>query len=170
MHFGLTYEQIDYQNQKTKDMLKDILYGAKQLTGFSSNGCKLLIEVFPAPMGGCIVYFSNTINTAQNLKRLKIKHKSFSPQVYKFENSDDLLAAMNAVHDIRDEHLQSELYLHEKKYYLVIWANDIQPISGILNEYSSVESSPLIISAMLSEHAELLAAPDALSRISKTMN
>lgn len=165
--FGLTYEQVDYQNQKTKNMFRELLCGARQLVGFLYDSTQMLIEVFPAPAGGCVVYFSALETEKPSERRLKLKHKTFSPQIYRFDCSEDLLCALNAVSHFNTKDLQSELYLLDDQYYLVLWASSLTPFSVILSEYAAVEKSPIIMAAFLNEHAQSLAAPDALGKISK---
>ena len=54
----MTYEQLDYANEPTRRMMEALLRSAGGVTGFDGGKGRLLIEVFPAPEEGCVIYFT----------------------------------------------------------------------------------------------------------------
>ena len=106
--FGLTYDTIDYEDQKTKDMLNDLLMGAEKMVGFSLNKQKLIIEVFPAPEDGCIIYFTLTEST--DVKRVRLKNNRGKPKVFEFSSSENMLCALNKLSKSKLIFKKSELY------------------------------------------------------------
>jgi hypothetical protein len=64
---NITFEELDYENQATRSILKELLTDAGRLAGFSSKCTRMLIEVFPAPDGGCLLYFTKLSASRQTL-------------------------------------------------------------------------------------------------------
>ena len=90
--FDLTYERLNYENDRTRQLLKTVLEGAGAMTGFCHDRHRLLIQVFPAPASGCTVYFTPF---GQKQKRYRQK----SPCVYSIGSADALLSAWERLND-----------------------------------------------------------------------
>ena len=57
--YRLTYQQMDYNDPKTRSILQTLLVLAEEKTDFSCpDHSRLLIELFPAPGSGCTVSFT----------------------------------------------------------------------------------------------------------------
>ena len=165
--FGLTYDTIDYEDQKTKDMLNDLLMGAEKMVGFSLNKQKLIIEVFPAPEDGCIIYFTLTEST--DVKRVRLKNNRGKPKVFEFSSSENMLCALNKLSKSNLIFKKSELYELNGKYRLVVWERG-NLAGSILREYGEEINIPCLAAAFVSEHGKLLSSPDAVGTVSAAFN
>lgn len=150
-HFHLTYEQLDYQDKKTKAMLKAILESAGRMTGFDSCQGKMLVEVFPAPGKGCIIYF-----TKQEQKGKRYRRKL--PAVYSFDTAEAMLCGMECLAETPD--IQSELYRLNNRYLLILHEK-----STSLVEYGNLQPAGRLQLAYIREHGQLLAAPRAVATV-----
>ncbi len=57
--FGVSYEQMDYGDPRTRRILTHLLETARLRAGFlCPDGAKLLIEAFPTLEGGCTILFT----------------------------------------------------------------------------------------------------------------
>lgn len=161
--FDLTYDTIDYDDQKTKNMLNDLILGAEKMVGFSLNKRRLEIDVFPAPDGGCIIYF--TLTEPSETKRLRLKNNRAKPKVFEFSSSENMLCALAKLARSNINFKKSELYEINGKYRLVVWERG-NSAGSILREYGEEINSPCLAAAFVSEHGKLLSSPDAVGTVS----
>ena len=110
--FQLSYSQLNYQNEKTKRLLKTVLEGAGRMVGFCQKPHRLLIEVFPAPDRGCTLYFTPLEPSPKRYRRTQ-------PCLYRFACCDHLLAALQ---QIPADHQKEGLRLGEH-YFLILQRN-----------------------------------------------
>lgn len=54
--FEISTEELDYSNTDTKRMFWDILSRAKHLTGFDTDGQRILVQLYPSREGGCEMF------------------------------------------------------------------------------------------------------------------
>ena len=153
MRFRLTYEQLDYQNRRTRLMLQTVLSGAAHAAGFLQGRKKLMIEVFPAPGRGCTIYYTA-------LPRAGKRFRLCPPRLYRFDCCEDLLRGCAGLPPVCRTR-ESRLYRWGDAYYLLLPA-----LPGVrLAEFSCrMDATPLLL-ARLNEHADLLAAPDAVAKL-----
>ncbi len=155
-HFELTYATVQYENRQTRRMLRAVLQNAGSLTGFSGRAGPLTIEVFPAPKGGCVLFFSH--RPAE-----KKRGRGRPSRLYGFAGSEALMAAMESLPP-GGRGVASELYEHEGRYYLVAQ----QPLP--LLEYAAPMAATRLTLARLREYGRLLAAPNAVEALCRAMN
>lgn len=105
--FDLTYERLNYENDRTRQLLKTVLDGAGAMTGFCHHAHRLLIQVFPAPASGCTLYFTPF---GQKPKRYRQK----LPSVYALWSADGLLAVW---HRLKNAAVQ--IYRLQEKYMVI---------------------------------------------------
>lgn len=165
--FGLTYNQIDYKNRATEDMIKKLM---NVCGGIFSNGgaFKTLIEVFPAPRGGCVIYltrlfskdgsgekglvsFTENPGSSPYFKRYRIRNKQ-RPFIFKFKNSDHLLKGMNVFKKTFPKSVFGELFLFKGCYYLVATAGLTKRQRDVLDEYALCQQNTILLECMLREH------------------
>ena len=100
--FGLTYHQIDYGNCLTKLMIDRLMSFCQSVFSKKYTGSKVLIEVFPAPKGGCVIYFTHLSKENESEQRKGFAAKKYRVikqndfVIFRFENSDDLLRGVTA--------------------------------------------------------------------------
>ncbi len=101
---------MDYSDHLTQSIIKDILDGAKSMTGFDADGQKLFIQMFTSIHGGCEMF----ITKAQGVTELgygdipEISRKPF-PSIYSFESFYNLVLACRRLSEL-DEKVQGIAY------------------------------------------------------------
>lgn len=153
--FHLTYEQLNYEDKRTKAMLKNILDGAAQITGFENGSGKLLIEVFPAPQNGCTVYFTRLAGAAK-------RYRQKMPKIYTFESCEALMSAIETL-PAPSGNTPSELYELEGRYILILH----ETAKTRLLEYATASNGTRFNLAYIREHGRLLASPHAVVTMHK---
>ncbi|OJU18616.1 MAG: hypothetical protein BGN88_00570 [Clostridiales bacterium 43-6] len=157
----LTFDEFDYENPRIKRVLWSLLSDASKQTGFTVGKGKLLIEVFPAFTGGCIIYF-----TQLEIEKTKtrVKTKKTVPCIYRFDDCDSMLSAVCRLKTDTDIIDKSSLYLLDGHYMLVIYpkAGFIGSLGAVLNEYGCKVT---VHESFLSEHATLLQETKAIENI-----
>lgn len=169
---GLSYKDLDYNDEITRAFLLDLLKTANKENGFKYL-CfsKMLIEVFPSPGCGCIIYFTCVEEKARDKKtKLRLKRCKGNPYIYEFSSSTDLLDAMKAVAKIYKQTgvpADSALYLIDNEYKLVLYPTEeyADNIIFILGEYGKKTAGTAAAAAYLSEHGKVLAESNAVERI-----
>lgn len=56
--FDLEAEELDYSKTETKRMFWDILNRLKHSVGFQTDGCRVLVQLFPSKDGGCEMFIT----------------------------------------------------------------------------------------------------------------
>ncbi len=169
---GLSYNDLDYNDEITRAFLLELLKTANKENGFKYL-CfsKMLIEVFPSPGCGCIIYFTCVEEKVQDKKdKLRLKRSKGNPYIYEFSSSADLLDAMKAVAKIYKQAeipADSALYLIDGEYKLVLYPNGeyAKDIIFILGEYGKKTAGTAAAAAYLSEHGKVLAESNAVEKI-----
>lgn len=169
---GLSYKDLDYGDEAARVFLLGLLKRANEENGFKYR-CfsKMLIEVFPSPGFGCVIYFTCVEEREPDKKsRLRLKRRRGSPYIYEFENSTDLLDALRALAKAgihMDTEADSVLYLIDGRYRLVIYPAGEYKSSMlfILEEYGRKVSGSAASEAYLSEHGKVLAEGDVVEKI-----
>ena len=129
--FGLTYHQIDYGNCLTKLMIDRLMSFCQSVFSKKYTGSKVLIEVFPAPKGGCVIYFTHLCKENESEQS-----KGFAAKKYR------------------------ELkILFKNKYYLLVKEHMSQRQKNILCEFAKKEKDAALMEPMLKEHAKLILSP-----------
>lgn len=157
MRFGLTYELLNYEEKRTKAMLDAVLKGGCAVTGFAGQKNKLLIEVFPAPKKGCVIYFTALSDQPGE------EHRP-APHVYTFESSEAMISAIQSL-PTDAAPAKSELYEMDGRYLLILHGDG--PLS--LLEYGAALPADRLNVAAIREHGRLLASPDAVQSIQKAV-
>lgn len=90
--FHITYDILNCNNEKTKNVLKTLLHNIDAENRLS-KGEKVLIEAMPTENGGCffILTFSHKRKTVYRLKR------NNEPSVFHTDNIDNMLDFLSAV-------------------------------------------------------------------------
>ena len=149
--FQLTYCQLHYNNTKTKELLQALIRNAGTMVGFPSHPKKLLIEVYPAPKQGCIIYFTNLSNGGK-------RYHKINPHIFRFATCEDLL---HGVHLFQEQKPKSEAYRYGDQYILILHA---APIHGLTEFAQRLPSSKFLL-AHIREHGQLLCKPNAVEQL-----
>lgn len=167
--YDITFAELDYSRIDTKRIVWELLSKARNETGFEFCGGNLLVEAFPEPDGGCVLYFSSVAGNSRN-GRLRLCRGLFGPYIFKFEDCGDMMNACFELKKSTGKHiLKSELYENEGKYYLAVYAaSKLDPfVQGIVSEYGYSCGEGRMITAV-AEHGKILASPNAIDTVTCT--
>ena len=168
--FEVTYDELDYQNNKTRDIIEDLLLHANLVTGFSTASGKLFVEVFPTDDAGCIFYISSLDRKPQSNSAEGKRGEYPEPVIYRFAELDSLLRAAPILFKRWGHRIyKSSLYLLEGKYLLLLYPllAAEQHMVGFLKEYAEFFGKGELRAAFLSEHAQPLITGRALEELNR---
>ena len=179
--FSLSFDQLDYENPATRGAL---MAEASAETGFVFQPGKLLIEAFPAPAGGCDLYFT-VLDEAQEVpsspsgrpeshlpaqRKLRLK-RSNAAYTFEFVSADDMLAAMEQLYGCPDTAAaESDLYVLDSRYRLIFRPKTGERFSPLtLGEYASAFFHTAAAAAYTAEHGRLLAGNRAVGVVGRAL-
>ena len=151
LEMGFTYHSLNYKCEKAKAAINKLFHKAAESADFDTDTDKLLIEAFPAPDMGCVLYFTN-------LHARKKWRKSDTEYHYTFEflNINDMLNASKQLH------LQNlsggKLYKIKDRYRLLLPCTDKSAIHAILSNYAMPLGRTGALAAHTAEHGKLISS------------
>lgn len=187
--FEIETEELDYSNTETKRMFWDVLSRAKKLTGFDTDGQRVLVQLYPSRQGGCELFvtkigtlcdadencptkkrapiFSEKISfdeDTQNPRKTKTTHAAFS-----FDSLKNIIAVCRRLSKIEYSHFSSAYIGDDGRYYLILKNVDVSGYTldkySFLFEFGNIESYEAT-AAYLAEHSKKLATRSAVSLLS----
>ena len=111
-YYGLTFEEIDYDRPATQRAFRDMLNRARKDVGFSSDGCRLLVEAHPAPDGGCVLLVTKQPLARKGRSLLRKAEEELC--TYSFEQIDHLLDLLPQLCKLEES---TTLYRMDGNYY-----------------------------------------------------
>ncbi len=164
---NITFNEINYYSNNTKNVIKQILTQAKNITGFNYVGKTLLIEVLPYKENGCIIYFSSIKNYKNHSQLKKSIFKKYS---FEYSNIEDLIISSTLLFEKHGYKIfKSSLYTNKKskKYFLTI--SVISPedneIITLLEEFAQQKIKGPIFQSLIDEHFKLIIKDNAIEVI-----
>ena len=127
--FHITYDILNSNNEKTKNVLKALLHNIDTENRFS-KGEKVLIEAMPTENGGCffILTFSNRRKTVYRIKR------SNESAVFHTDNIDNMLDFLSAIRNQGIKTQNLEAFSMDNAYFVYIPKTE-KKLSIIISEY-----------------------------------
>ncbi|NLT57891.1 MAG: adaptor protein MecA [Clostridiales bacterium] len=125
--YGLTFEEIDYNQPSTQRAFRDMMSKVRRDVGFSSDGCRLLVEARACPDGGCILTVTkqplsrrgrDSRREFTRVSRIEEEGEEEEARIFRFEAVDHLLDASLLLRDIPGMR-SARLYHMEEAYYLL---------------------------------------------------
>jgi adapter protein MecA 1/2 len=161
--YDLDYFSISSESPGTKRLLKEILYEA-QKNGFSTERCKILIEVLPGKNKGCILYLTKAPYASKQRAEHGGKNTSVSYYLLSCCCLDDAIEALCRFRDYPDIPMRSSsLFCYNGTYYLVFLPvllgldrDRLVSLIAALSEYGDTESANAVKIALLTEHGEVI--------------
>ena len=172
---GLTYENISWSNQKSREIIAKLLTLAKIETGFSIENYKLSIETLPQ-FNGCIIIF--TLSSDDYKEDTVEKNKTHlnntvsNTMIYKFDNLDDILKICKQLYNLYEsETYKSDIYTYKSEYYLVIHTYEEikKTVYIMLSEYGEMLKKNKMFISYLDEYGDIIKKDDAVISIGKYM-
>ena len=151
---GVSFEELDYQNLKTRRLLHTLLRIARQRVGFQPPGA-LLVEALPLD-GGCLL-----LVTPENAT--PTMETPAAPTVFWVQDTNALLQIAAAwprpIHPLGES---SSLYHGEGGFWLVLYGGATAPI---LSECATPVATGTGAAAFAAEHGTAVFIGDALPRL-----
>ncbi len=162
--FDLTFEDLDYNNESTRNALHQLLDIARCETGFDFTG-SLVIEVLPVD-GGCLLLLTPT----GSKRHVRIK-RAAGPYIFELDDVDAVLRLAQSVGEQTPPMFGSSLYRFNKGYRLVLYPGTplSKELGNLLYEFAHPAGEGDIAAAYTAEHGESIAIGDALNRICDAM-
>ena len=184
--FEIETEDLDYSNTDTKRMFWDVLSKAKKLTGFDTDGQRVLVQLYPSRHGGCELFvtkigslcsadencptkkrepiISEKISLDEDEEAFEKAKNNYS--VLSFKKIESVIAVCRHLSIIESPSLSSAYIGDNGRYYLVL--NDLEVSGYTLDKYSFVFEFGTLENyestvAYLAEHGKLLAKTRAVS-------
>lgn len=163
--FHLTFEDMDYNNESTRDALHQLLDTARRETGFDFSG-SLVIEALPVD-GGCLLL----LTPACGKRHVRMK-RVVGPYIFELDDADTVLRLAQSIGRCTPPMFGSSLYRFDKRYRLVLYpgAPLSKELGNILYEFAYPAGEGDAAAAYTAEYGESIAVGDALSRIYKAMS
>ncbi len=110
-------DMLDCSNKTGRQAFNKILDETKEKTGFSTDGKRIFVQLFPSKDGGCDIFITKLNDTNENSYVVN-KKKNYC---YLFENMNDLIMFCKTVKKQNYDDM-SPLYIDEtrKKYYICL--------------------------------------------------
>lgn len=184
--FEIETEELDYSNTETKRMFWDVLSRAKKLTGFDTDGQRVLVQLYPSRHGGCELFVTKVGNLCALDDNCPVgKGTPILSEKISLDTDDDIVSddeselvafSFDSLKNItavcrRLLHLEysetSSAYIGENgRYYLILSNVDVSGYTldkySFLFEFGELESYETT-SIYLTEHAQSLEKQRAVS-------
>jgi len=166
VRLGVDYEDLDYKDERTRNVLVELMANGREQVGFSPRNSKLYIEIYPRQDGGCVIYYTRL--TSGQLDAGGSFLPGPTPIVFEFEDTGTLLNACAKTHALyRHRILRSCLYACGRSYRLIIYPLDYTDSISVsfLREYATLVGEGAVLAAHIEEHWQLLSAENALEQL-----
>lgn len=187
--FDIETDELDYANTDTKRMFWDILSRAKRITGFDTEGQKVLVQLYPSRHGGCEIFVTKigTLHSeechATGVKpnpiiseRITVRGKekgSEKPKkpsaAFSFDILEDLISVCRRLSALEYSEESSAYIGEDGKCYLLLSGIDTtgyEPIDrfSFINEFGVAENAEALLS-FLSERGITICREDAVEKL-----
>ncbi len=165
----ISFKQLDWKNNYSREIIKNILARAESEIGFSSSNKKLLIEAIPQP-NGCFVLITLLSNKKNNKSRkiYKIKNQ-IKPFTFFFKNSDSLLAFIERIYNKKFNFINSSIIEFNNSYYVILYFNGSisSNLLAIISEYGQLVGRNSIVAARVLEKGNVIIKDNAVRKFGK---
>lgn len=175
IEYGLCADKIDYNDTSTKRSFWKILDKARELSGFDTEGDKVLIQFYPSKDGGCELFITKlglvpSLAEKTISKSNRITMLASRKTLYKFDDLDSLVKISKVLcgkDSVRESDLFSE---REGCFYLELAERGSSKgahISelAVISEYA--KPIPEVLYPYIREHCEKLTNGDAIKQLSR---
>ncbi|MGN1418657.1 MAG: adaptor protein MecA [Acutalibacteraceae bacterium] len=155
LQLGLTYEDLDYAEEKTRLALKYILtkaqYAVHDKHSFKN---KIRIDVMPCVSDGCVIIFTDLASAS------KEEQGETPTAVFQCESYDNLADCSKVLSSLNLKAEQSSLYLDDDGYCLIVRAQE--KILRIIGEYTDKIAADENTTERIGEFMQCIIETDAL--------
>ncbi len=156
LKYRLSYNDIDFSNSQTRNMIYDILNcRAADFSVFRHGGARLVIDVIPDSEGGCIMFI-----TVRRPSRYKVVKMPSNPRekICMLFGADCLYPLASGLLRHKGSIGKNELYFNGKNYAVIISSGllDEKYLSRVLSEFGIIYPPSKLSRAVIEEHYEKL--------------
>ena len=164
----ITFNQLDWKNDYSREIIKNLLARAESEIGFSSSNKKLLIEAIPQS-NGCFVIItllSNKIKKSRKTYKIKINSKPFT---FFFKDSDSLFALVERIYNKSSSFVNSSIIELNNSYYIIFYANGSisSNMMAVISEYGELIGKDSIVAARVFEKGNVIVKNRAVEEFGK---
>ncbi len=163
--FSVTFESLDFSENHSRSVIKEIITKASAQTGIDISNKKILIEALKYEHG-CLLL----ITLSQKRKTYHVRFYSNS-YIFVFDSAESLLSCIKALYNMQNDKFFSSVFLYNQNYYLVIRSSS--PLkakySDTIREFCISSKHNSLFNSFLLEHAEILIANNAVQHIGKSL-
>lgn len=164
-----TYKDINYEKPNTREAINNLLRTAARDTNFDFNDGKVLIEVFPTSLGGCIIQLTVSPRTKpkSDVVRLKRTSENKTAYLFEFKNEDDMLFAVKQLYENKKlRSTKSKLFLLQNRYRLLVYlpVGDRNTLIHI-GEFAAARYSSKADISYTEEYGSIVCGEKAISKI-----
>ena len=164
----ITFKQLDWKNDYSREIIKNLLIRAEHEIGFSSDNSKLLIEAIPQT-SGCFVLITLLSNKLKRpRKTYKIKNDA-KPYIFHFKDVEDLFSAIERIYENQPYFSDSTVIEASESYYAVLYVNNSfsSKIQAIISEYGDLVGKSNLLVSRLFEKGNVIFENHAVEAIGK---
>lgn len=165
----LTFKQLSWKNEYSRQIIKKILLRAENEIGFSVGNNQMMIEAIPQN-SGCVVLVTVLPHKKADRKIFKIK-ETIHPYLFKFCSLENLFCAIERIFKNKTITIKSSIFECNKAYFLLIYSNGEMPffLKSILTEYCDILSKNDTTVSELIERGKLIIKNNAIEAIGKSL-
>ena len=157
---SIYYEELDCENENTRDIILELLDLAYRETGFYPGEGHLFVEAYPAEQG-CILYFTSLCEAQE-------EQSVCTPVIFAFESSETLIAGARTLFQTYGHRIfKSELYFDGNTYQLAVYPLDQSNLQSVmlLSEFASPSKKGELSVRLLKEHSRVLLPERAIEQL-----
>ena len=164
---NITFKQLDWNNEYSREIIKNLLLRAKKEMNFSIDSNKVLIEAIPQK-AGCFVLITLLARANGKRKIYKVKEPG-KPFVFSFECLEDLLCSIERIYSKRHPIFSSSIVKCKNDYYMILNINGSisSKLEAIMSEYGRLAGRDSLSVAQLYEQGEVIAKDNAIEVLGK---
>ena len=162
---SIEYNRLDTKSSYNRKIINSLISIAKIKTGFHNSGrSSVYVEAMPYD-GGCFILI--TLNEKNKKKRKYKVMKKLFRSMFVFDSCEDMLCAIEKLHNIENLSYKSSLIYYKNNYFLLLSSQ--KPIKTdvvfTVNEYSNRRFSNKIQMSHILEHGKIIAFDNAVEKI-----
>lgn len=164
----ITFNQLDWRNDYSREIIKNLLIRAEHEMGFSADNSKLLIEAIPQA-NGCFVLITLLSNKLKrHRKTYKIKNNT-KPFIFHFKDAEALLCAIERIYESQPYFSNSAVIADNESYYAVFYINNSSSskIQAIISEYGELVGESSLLATRLFEKGNVISKNKAVEKVGK---
>lgn len=161
--FDVTFESLDYSEEHSRNVLKELMQFASVKTGINFHNKKILIEAMKYDHGCLILFTVSEKNKKRKIYKIIGRSEEYT---FIFENTESFLACIKMLYQIFGKNIKSSAYIMNNNYYIILHSVILDKNKlGLISEFSCDYQRGKLLPALLYEHGEKIAYKNAIEMI-----